>query len=263
MDVVFGLIYYMIIAWLILKSPQHFHRGEIDKTYGGLEDFESGSRPEDVIKVYEKQHMNKEMGYQLIDHKEGRQTFMVYHKILNRAPLLEYAMTDNFFRKRSVKNIAHTLKILGFSHLVFLPGQETVILPAPMYHYRHTWLRKRLTKSTFLSFTRWMFTALSVFTVFVAILAGDILFTLEFLPLVLILTLISYILYVLREVWLYFKQNRYSVKLGEEMGLDRQEMDFIRHYLRNSLFRFIILQLFIIIFIFVLIVWMLITFSAE
>lgn len=263
MDIVFGLAYYMIIAWLILKSPKYFHRSEIDRTYKPRDDFEVGTRPEDVIKFYEKQHMSEEMGYQLIDHEQGRQTFMVYHKILNRAPLIEYAMTDNFFRKQSVKNIGHTLKILGFSHLVFHSGQETVIHPAPIYHRRHIWLRKRLTKSTILSFIRWMFTALSLFTVLVGIITGEFLFILEFLPFVLLLTLMSYILYFFREVWLYFKQNRFSVNIGESMGFGTREMDFIRRYLRKSLIRFTILQLFIIIFMFVLILWMLAAFSAA
>lgn len=263
MDIVFGLIYYMIIAWLILNGPRHFHRSEIDKAYKGAGDFESEKRPEQVIKAYGKHHMVKQMGYQLIDHKDGKESLMVYHKAFEKAPLFEYVETDDFFKKKSIKNIAHTLKILSFSHLIFHPSQNNIFTLSPTHHRWNKWYRNRLFKSPFLSFTKWMFAALSVFTVFVAILAGDILFTLEFLPLVLILTLISYILYVLREVWLYFKQNRYSVKLGEEMELDQQEMDFIRHYSRNSLFRFIILQLFIIIFIFVLIVWMLITFSAE
>lgn len=263
MDIVFALIYYMIIAWLILKSPRYFHRSEIGRTYKPRDDFESGYNPEDVIKYYKNHHMSGEMGYQLLDEKGGRQVFLVYHKILNRAPLLEYATTANFFKKKSLKNIAHALKMLSFCHLVFHSGAEVNVLPDYVHRYRRTWLRKSLTKSTFLSFTRWVFTALSLFTVLIAIMTGDLIFTIEFLPFVLLLTLIFYVLYFFREVWLYFRQNRFSVKLGESMNFDGREMDFVRHYLRNSLFRFIILQLFIIVFMFVLILWMLISFTAD
>lgn len=263
MDIVFGLIYYMIIAWLILNGPRHFHRSEIDKTYKGAGDFESEKRPEQVIETYGKYHMVKQMGYQLIDHKDGKESFMIYHKAFEKAPIFEYLRTDNFFKKKSIKNIAHTLKILSFSHLIFHSLHKNIFNLSPKHRRWNKWYRNRLFKNSFLSFTKWLFAALSVFTIIVAILAGDRRFVLEFLPFVLILTVLSYMLYVLREVWLYFKQNRYSAKLAEEMGFKRQEIDYIRRYSRYSLIRFIILQMFIIIFIFVLIIWLLIAFNAK
>lgn len=158
--------------------------------------------------------------------------------------------------------MVHTLKILSFSHPIFNPSQKNISKLSPRNRRWEKWYRDRLFKGPFLKFKKWVFAALSIFTVLAAVLGGELLFALEFLPFVLLLTLLSYILYVSRAVWAYFRLNRVSVKVAEEMGLDREEMDVIRHYLRHSLIRFIILQMFIIIFIFVLIIWLLIAFNA-
>lgn len=259
-----GLVYYIIVAWLILKTQNRFGRSEIHKTYQPREDHEIKYSSAEAIRLYEESHMSEDMDYQLLDHEQGGQSLKIFHKILNKAPLLVYEMMGDFFKERFVSNIAHTLKVIGFSHFVFFhPKQEVRILPAPMYLMRHTWLRAKLTKSTLLVVTRWMFVSLSLFTVMVSIIAGDFMFMLEFLPFVLLLTLFSYVIYLIIEVVLYIKQNRFSVKMAGELGLEMNDVDYVKEYLRKSLFRFIILQVITILFMAILIMWMLAAFNVN
>lgn len=263
LSIILAFIYFAITVWLILKGPKLFGRSEIQKTYGPRKDYQVKYSSVDAIKVYEEYYMSNDMGYQLFNLEDGRGVFQVFHKILNKAPLLDYVMPDDFFRRKSLLNIAHTLKVLGFSHLVFHPGQEVRELPAHIFYKRHTWLRKRLTKSTILTFTRWMFIHLSLFTVVASVIAADFIFFLEFLPFVFFLTIVAYIIYLIREMWLYFKQNRVSLKIAEDMNLDMNDVDYVKCYLRKSLIRYIILQIFIVLFIFIAMLWILVAFSAS
>lgn len=258
MNIMMGIVYYVIIAWLILKGPDHFNRSEIKKTYQPRDD-ESVHTPQEVIKMYEAGNMNKAMAYQLID----QQTFMVFHKMLDKEPLLVYEMANGFFNRHSISNVAHTLKIIGYCHIIFTPHGLEKGTPQSMIRMGPALFRNKMTKSVFLGITRRMFVFLSLFTVIAAILVGDLMFALEFLPFVLILTLISYTVYILREVWLYIRQNRFSLKTAGEMGFDMDDADYLRRYLRKSLFRFIVLQFILTIFMFVLTLWMLVAFNAS
>lgn len=108
-----------------------------------------------------------------------------------------------------------------------------------------------------------MFIHLSLFTVVASVIAADFIFFLEFLPFVFFLTIVAYIIYLIREMWLYFKQNRVSLKIAEDMNLDMNDVDYVKRYLRKSLIRYIILQIFIVLFIFIAMLWILVAFSAS
>src|SRR5699024_12151508 len=101
---------------------------------------------------------------------------------------VEYTTANNFFKKQSIKNMVHTLKILSFSHPIFNPSQKNISKLSPRNRRWEKWYRDRLFKGPFLKFKKWVFAALSIFTVLAAVWCGEILCLLRLLPFVLLLT---------------------------------------------------------------------------
>lgn len=226
-----GVILFVIAAYLLFGKISWFSRIELYRTIKP-KDAKTESTPGELFDFYS-EHSNTEITYELLEdadgHEKVRAAFFDSH-IPDAPPVSYFAAEESYYKEKSLRNLAQSLKFLGFIRSMSNSNRLVQISRHVVYNVLRPLMLYLL--MIFLILYGFIF----------IIIDRDIGMFVEFLPFFLFAGLFMYSFHLIKEVIVYISQNLHSLRLAEAFGLSGDAYRSVSGYLWKSYVLYITFQ---------------------